>query len=93
MPKELVTNVDQLVFPPNDVPGSGESVRVAAKRQQDLSMAQEVYKEKMTRIHEVTVTKKIKVVDMDLATKIKVVFILNSSDSESNYCLIHRSWS
>ena len=42
-----------------------------------LYMAQEVYKEKMTSIHEVTVAKKVKVVDM--ATKIKVVFILNSS--------------
>ena len=57
------------------------------------ALAQEVYKEKMTSIQEVTVAKKIKVVDMDLAIKIKVGFILISFDSESNYCLIHRRWS
>jgi hypothetical protein len=82
----------QLVFPPTDVLGDGESVRVAAKRQQDLFKSQDVYKEKMTSI-QIIVAKEIKVVDMEMATKIKVVFLLDSSDSEFNYCLIYRRWS
>ena len=82
----------QLVFPPTDVLDDGESVQVAAKRQQDLSKSQDVYKEKMTSI-QISVAKEIKVVDMEMATKVKVVFILNSSDSEFNYCIIYRRWS
>ena len=82
----------QLVFPPTDVLDDGESVQVAAKRQQDLSKSQDVYKEKMTSI-QISVAKEIKVVDMEMATKVKVVFILNRYDSEFNYCIIYRRWS
>ena len=82
----------QLVFPPTDVQEDGESVQVAAKRQKDLSKSQDVYKEKRTSI-QISVAKEIKVVDMEMATKVKVVFILNSSDSEFNYCIIYRRWS
>ena len=82
----------QLVFPPTDVQEDGESVQVAAKRQKDLSKSQDVYKEKRTSI-QISVAKEIKVVDMEMATKVKVVFILNRYDSEFNYCIIYRRWS